>query len=446
MARGARGSEGPAGRAFEARPDIRRRLMARRRAAGEDGWIRGYLLLALRTGKAVEARTGDKFMLDYYGPPEWKGLVDAEEPRAGGALVEGARELEESLSGQGFEARRARYLGKHLRALGTVARRLAGERLSLEEQAAGCYDIDVGWVPEDAFGEAEALYDGALPGRGDVRERLRGWKARHELPREKAALLPGLMERATREARRRTDALVGLPKGEEISFGTMTGRPELAAVEYLGNLRSRIRVNADRAFNLADLLYVACHEGYPGHFAELVLKERHLANEKGYVEELVTFTPTPALVVMEGLALWAREVAFPGEEAQAWLEESVYPEAGIVPGDGVLSKIHEAKDMLWGAQCNAALMLAEGRPLEEAARYLERWALLDEEEARRSIPPMRRPFAEAYIFCYHHGRKLLEPGMRGPDPRGFARRLLTEQVLPSDLDGREPAPARRARS
>ncbi len=200
------------------------------RAVGDGGWTRDYVLLTLRTAKAVEARTGDGWMLDYYGPPEWKALVEAEEPRAGGALVEGVRELEGSLSGQGFEARRTRYLGKHLRALETVARRLAGERISLEEQAAGCFDIDVGWVPEDAFGEAEALYDEALPGRGDVRERLRRWKERHELPRGKVSLLLALVERATREARSRTEALVGLPEGEEISFGPMTGQTALAMV------------------------------------------------------------------------------------------------------------------------------------------------------------------------------------------------------------------------
>ncbi len=139
------------------------------------------------------------------------------------------------------------------------------------------------------------------------------------------------------------------------------------------------------------------------------------------------------MVVSEGLALWAREAVFPGEEAQAWLEEHAYPEAGIEPGGGRLSDIHAAKDLTWGAQCNAALMLDEGQPPEEAARYLERWALIDEEQARRAIPPMRRPFAEAYIFCYHHGRKLLEDGMRGPGRDDFFGSLLTEQVCPSDL-------------
>ena len=381
----------------------------------------------------MEKRTGDGLMLDYYGPPEWKALVDEEEPRAGGALLEATRAAEDTLTRQGFEAHRTRYLGKHLRALEMVARRLAGECPSLREQAAGCFDLDVGWVPEERFEEAKALYDEALPGRGDVRERLHVWRARHELPRGKARLLPSLVERAVLEARRRTDALVALPEGEEVSFGALTGQPFLALAEYRGDLRSRVLVNTDRPFNLAELLYVACHEGYPGHLAEIVLKERHLADAKGYAEELVSFLPTPRFVVSEGLALWAREVAFPGGEEQSWLEEHAYREVGIEPNGGDIGKIHAAKDLLRGAQCNAVFMLDEGRSEEEVARYLVRWALLDEGRARRTIPSLRRPFAEAYVVCYHYGRELLEPGMRGPGRGDFVRRLLTEQLCPSDL-------------
>jgi hypothetical protein len=394
----------------------------------------------LRTAKAVEARTGDERLLHYYGPPEWKALVDAEEPRPGGALLEEVLSAEEALLGQDFEYGRERYLGKHLLALRTVARRLAGEHLSLEKQAAGCFDLDVGWVPEERFEEAEALYCHALPGRGGVRERLRSWKGRHELPRGKARLLPALFERALLEARRRTDALVGLPAGEEVSFGALTNEPFLALAEYLGGLRSRVLVNTDRPFNSADLLYVACHEGYPGHLAEIVLKEERLAREKGYAEELLSFVPMPRVVVSEGLALWAREVAFPEEEAQSWLEQHIYPEAGIEPDGSDLGKIHEAKDTLLGVECNAALMLDEGRSPDEAARYLARWMLLDETEAHGHIPSLLRPFAEAYVFCYHYGRELLEPGMRGPRRDDFVRGLLTEQVCPSDLRrGWEPA-------
>ena len=388
--------------------------------------------MTLRIGKAVEARTGDGWMLDYYGPSEWKALVDAEESQSGEALVDAARALEETLPHQDLEVHRTRYLGKQLRALRTVARRLTGERISLEEQAAGCFDLDVGRIPEERFEEAEDLLDRALPGRGDVRGRLDAWKRHHELPPSKAHLLPTLFERAILEARRRTDDLVGLPEGEEVAFGALDGGPFLALAEYRGDLRSRVLVNTGRPFNVADLLYVACHEGYPGHLAEIVLKEKLLAREKGYAEELIAFLPTPRFVVSEGLALWAREVAFPAGEQQTWLEKHAYPEAGI-DSYGDAGKIHTARDLLWGVQCNAAFMLDEGRPEEEVVSYLERWAFMDEKEARRALPSLQRPFAEAYIFCYDHGRKLLEPGMRGADRYGFVRRLLSEQTCPSDL-------------
>jgi len=51
----------------------------------------------------------------------------------------------------------------------------------------------------------------------------------------------------------------------------------------------------------------------------------------------------------------------------------------------------------------------------------------------RAVLSPRRPFLEAYIFCYHYGRELLEPGMCGPGRDAFVRRLLTEQVTSSEL-------------
>jgi hypothetical protein len=104
----------------------------------------------------------------------------------------------------------------------TVARRLAGERFSLKEQAAGCFDLDVGRIAVERFEEAGDLLDQALPGRGDVRRRLDASKLRHELPSRKAHLLPALFERVILESRRRTDDLVGLPEGEEVTFGPWT--------------------------------------------------------------------------------------------------------------------------------------------------------------------------------------------------------------------------------
>jgi hypothetical protein len=73
------------------------------------------------------------------------------------------------------------------------------------------------------------------------------------------------------------------------------------------------------------------------------------------------------------------------------------------------------------------------RAILDARRRTDALVGLPEEEARRALPSLRRPFTEAYIFCYQHGRMPLEPGMRGPGSDAFAGRLLTEQIPPSQL-------------
>ena len=146
----------------------------------------------------------------------------------------------------------------------------------------------------------------------------------------------------------------------------------------------------------------------------------------------MSFLPTPRFVVSEGLAHWARDVAFPGSGQRAWLEEHAFPEAGIEP-DGDPDTIQTARDLLWRDSARRPLCSKREGPKKRVVRYLTRWAFTDEEEARRGLPSLQRPFVEAYIFCYHHGRELLEPGMRGPGRDAFVRRLLTEQVSPSEL-------------
>lgn len=79
-------------------------------------------------------------------------------------------------------------------------------------------------------------------------------------------------------------------------------------------------------FPLTDLFYVFCHEGYPGPLAEAVLKDEALVAERVYLERRLS---TPPFVISEGLALLAHEVHFAPGEAEQWLAEHIYPEAGM---------------------------------------------------------------------------------------------------------------------
>jgi hypothetical protein len=116
---------------------------------------------------------------------------------------------------------------------------------------------------------------------------------------------------------------------------------------YLGNHRSRIYLNPAVPFPLTYLFYVLCHEGYPGHLAEAVLKDEALIQQRGYVEQRVNFLlpAAPLYVISEGLALHAHEILFGPGEAEQWLAESIYPAAGMTPDGSDLTKIQRATDL-----------------------------------------------------------------------------------------------------
>jgi hypothetical protein len=398
-------------------------------------WLHDYTVLALRLQKAVDALTSYEPVEEYL-PPEWYEQVQYEPVQPAEMLVRDTQALMDALPEQHFEPWRTAFLAKLLRALETVGRRLQGERFSLQEEVLRCYDLHVDWLPESVFEQAHAMYDEALPGSGSLAERFRQWKAAFTLPPEKAHLLPSFLQLGLDEVRWRTGELVSLPADEQVEIQPVVDRPIRAIACYLGNHRSRILLNPAVPFPLTDLFYVLCHEGYPGHLAEAMLKDEALVQQRGYLEQRVGLLSTPPFVISEGLALLAHEMLFAPGEAEQWLAEHIYPEAGMSPDGSDLTKIQRATDLLFGVSCNAAWLLSEGRPDTEVRDYLMRYALMDDETAHRQLASLQRPLRETYIFTYFYGRRLLEPILRGPQRRERLHQLLTQQITPSDLEER----------
>ncbi|MDH2407959.1 hypothetical protein ACG5V6_08100 [Streptomyces chitinivorans] len=406
--------------------------------AAPQEWLRDYALLALRINRHMAgAATGT--VLVYKGPREWSERVEGEEPVPPGALAEDAEALLDGLNGAPLAPDRVRYLTAQVRAMRAAARRLAGEDSPLPEYARECLGVSVGWLPEELFEEAHARLDAALPrGAGSVAERLEAWKASHSLPPDRLERsLPPLVDQAVAETRRRTSDIVPLPDGEEVRCRIVPGALFRGAGDYEGGLRSTIHIGGGRRFNLADLLYVVAHEGHPGHIAEALLKERALVAERGLLEQQVRFMLAPAFVISEGLGLHAQEIVFPGDEAQRWLTDHVLTKEGMAPDGSDFASIHRVQNLLFGVWSNAALLASEDRPDDEVAGYLSRWALLSDAETALALGSLRATGMALYIFAYFHGWRLLEDWLAVPDRNARVRRLLTEQLLPSDLT---PAP------
>ncbi len=397
-------------------------------------WFREYVLLAFRIDKAIRKFSESRFVDYYYGPPEWKAAAEGEAEMPAADLVRNAMALADALPAQGFETHRATYLEKQVMALETVCRKLNGETFSLEDEVQRCFDIHPTWTPESQFEQAIALFDEALPGDGSLPDRLQAWRKRHQLAREKSGLLLNLMQRAAAEARRRTQAFVNLPADEGVEMQTVSDKVYMGENWYLGNYRSRVELNTDLPTDLNDLINFMCHEGYPGHHTEFVLKEQHLFRERGYMEQAIFPIIGPQAVISEGIASSACEMIFTPEEAEQWLAEHIYPEAGIEPDTLDIAKLRKALELLdYPVGGNAAFLLHEGRSDEEVKQFLIKYSMVPDEEALKFLEFLKNPFLEAYIFTYFYGRQLMKPWLQRPDRLTVFRRFLTEQIFPAEL-------------
>lgn len=401
-----------------------------------ENWLQAYLSLAFRIHKVVQAQYDSPFVEAYYGPPTWQQQAEAEAEQAASALTQQAQSLAGTLSDQGFTPNRAHYLRKHLKAMETLCRKLDGESFTLAEQASACLDIEPTWTSETQFAQAHSLYDAALPGTGSLAERLTEYRRFLTFPKEQFAWLADITARAFAEARQRTERLIPLPAEEMIEVQLAPEREHEGAARYQGGYRTRIEMNlAATAAHPSRLFdHKICHEGYPGHHTEYILKEQRLVRQRGYQEQTIVLTLCPQCVITEGIAMLAHEMIFAPGEAEQWVVEQVYRPLGKAVDAAVLMQLRHASELLNPLWDNTALLLDQGRPEGEVAQYLASYMLLPEERAAQMIASLKHPLWGLYNLTYAGGKRLLQPWLQGPEKLAVFQRLLTEQIVPSQLE------------
>jgi hypothetical protein len=384
--------------------------------------VTGYLELGLALGRHI-----DGLVDAYFGPPELAQQAESDAPRAPAELVGGAVTLLDEADGAGLEARRARWLRAQLVGLETVARKLAGEEISYEDEVERCYGIRPRRVPEDVFEAAHEELDAALPGPGSVAERYQAWREGDGLQGD---ALARVIETLAADFRGRTGALVGLPEGESIDVDYVSDEPWAAFNYYLGDLRSRIAVNTDVSLTPTFVTGLIAHETYPGHHTERTWKEELLVRQREQPEESILLIGTPQSTIAEGIASLAAEILLGDDEQD--VTASHVAESGVQYDPGVSRAVQRARVPLEDVPGNAALLLhADGGSVEDAHAYLRRWGLHSEKRATQSVRFMTDPVWRAYATTYTDGYRVCRDWVAG-DPARF-KRLLTEQLTPADL-------------
>ena len=403
-----------------------------------DSWFRDYVFLAFRIDKALRALSEHSPFVDcYYGPLEWKAQVAAEPISPARTLLHQALDLAEVISRLDLEPQRMVYLSKQVLAMQTICQKLCNESFTLEEELQRCFDLRVPPVrtPETFFEQTWARAEEKLPGTGDIQQRLQMLEQRLTLPQERAEQMVDLLRYALDEAGRRTRSFLDLPANESIFVQAVRGQRWTANNQFQGQAHSRLDINLDIMTYLPALLSLACHEGYPGHHSEYVLKEQHLYLERGYVEQAIGLLMSPQAVISEGIATLATEMLFTQEEEQQWLAEQLYPRAGLQISPEEASWTSPIDKLWMSVQKNAALLLHEGYAQQEVQQYFQQYLRLSAKEAEQFVSYLQRPFRQAYVFTYTAGADLMGPWLQGADRHTVFTRFLTEPITPSDLLG-----------
>ena len=381
-----------------------------------------YVLLGLRLG-----RLQDGLVDGFFGSEELRARAESDEPAGPNELRAEAVALEREIEASDLEPQRRRWLAAQVEALECVAELLAGESVDWPSTVRRCYGIDVGFTPEEQFERAHARLGAALPGSGDLAERLERWSESQQVPPEKLLDAFAALSRELREA---TRILVDLPDGEEIEVELVSDEPWHAYNWYLGGRRSRIEVNTDLPIRAHRLAHLAAHEGYPGHHTEHACKEARLVGELGRAEASILLIHTPECVVSEGLAEIALEQAL-GESWPARVAE-LYRRLGIGFDPEGAGAVHAGTSALADVDVNVSYLARErGLSTDELIAYHRHWALTTAERAAKRVAFATHSFWGAYTPTYSVGKRLAK---RFADRRPEnLRRLLTEQLTPREL-------------
>jgi len=392
-----------------------------------DAFSRDYLRLLLE----IHAHHIDGYVDAYYGPSELKAEVEAAPPQKPAELLAIITDLRGRIPAG--DPQRAAFLEVALRGVDCTIRMLNGEEFDYLDEVYRIYDVRPELIPEACFAEAHRQLDAVLPpGDGEPGARLHAWRKQYEI--EAGRALP-LLELARMETRRRTTpAIIELPADESVEIKLVSGQPWTAYNWYLGNRRSLIEFNTDMPMSAAGLLGTFAHEGYPGHHTEHMLKEMVLYRQKGYAEQAAALLHSPTAVISEGIATTAIEMIFPDGSHHDWNAEVLFPAAGLPVAPDTAERqrrLNRALEALRYVSGNAAILYHTGQlSREQTIDYIRMHSLTSAARAEKSFSFISHPLYRSYPFTYTIGYDLIRAT---PDPAATFRRLLTEQVLPSEL-------------
>lgn len=397
---------------------------------------RAYVRLVLSVGMH-----DDGYVDAYYGPAEWRENAESR-LRSLAQLRQRATELMlrvEAIvdSDDELVQLRRRYLRTQLASVRSHVERLAGRKMTFDEESKALYDAVAPSYSDEHFQSILDELEPLLPGTGPLVQRYEAFKQAFIIPPER---LDTVFETAIEACRRRTGQHLDLPEDESFRIEYVNDKSWSAYNWYQGGFNSLIQVNTDLPIYIDRAIDLACHEGYPGHHVYNLLLEKALVRDRGWPEYCVYPLYSPQSLIAEGTANFGIEMAFPGNERLEFEREALFPAAGLDPSQADLyHEVQRKVQKLSYAGNEAARRYLDGDiDADAAVERLTRYALMPRKRAEQ-----RLRFIESYrsyVINYNLGQDLVRryvESRAGSDPlerwRVFGD-LLSSPRLPSGLE------------
>ncbi len=328
---------------------------------------------------------------------------------------------------------------ERMRLDGLVGRLIALEtRIELARGNALDFDEESRRLFRSAAPDHDAAYfeaildeiDRVVGGEGPLPERVDDFRSRFVIPPERLA---EVFAAAIAECRRRTLLYIELPENESFSLEYVTDKPWSGYNWYQGDARSLIQINTDLPIYISRAVDLGCHEGYPGHHTFNALLEKHLVQDKGWLEFSLYPLFSPQSLIAEGSGNYGIDLAFPGEERIAFEKEALFPLAGLDASEAdryyellaLLARLDYAGNEAARDYLNGAI------DREAAVQWLVDYTLSSPERALK-----RTEFFDAYrsyVINYNLGKDIVREYVERNDPGLEERWTRFEQLLSSPL-------------
>jgi hypothetical protein len=350
----------------------------------------------------------------YYGPEAWRPAKRDGEQARPFPFEELDQEISrlmvqlENINQEKFgelEKLRHAYLHKQLSSVKARIDFLSGKKMTFDEESKALYDAVAPTQNQEYFDQTLKELERALPGMGEVSQRLANFRKAFIIPKEK---LDAVFQAAIAECRNRTLKHISLPENENFTIEYVTGKSWSAYNWYKGNYYSVIQVNTDLPIYIDQAIDYACHEGYPGHHVYNALLEKHLMREKNWLEVSVYPLFSPQSLIAEGSANFGIEVALPHSERVEFEREVLFPLAGLDPMKAEeYYQVLELRKRLDYADNEAARQYLDGKiDNATALNWLTKYSLMTRERAERRIRFIEQ--YRSYVINYNLGQDIVK--------------------------------------